>query len=163
MKIFLIKDKAYLDQYSQERFFMILTQKTQYALRAILELARHRYKGPIKIVDIARAQYIPIRFLEVILNQLKGSGLVESKRGYHDGYTLVQSPEKITIGEVFRFIQKPLSSRLCLGCETKKTCPFQGECTFLSLWEKIRTSIYDIYDQTTIQDLISGKEENNNS
>jgi len=136
---------------------MILTQKTQYAIRAILELARQKNKGPIKIADIARAQYIPIRFLEVILNQLKGSGLVESKRGYHGGYILVRAPEKITIGEVFRFIQKPQSYRLCLGCETKNTCPFQGECMFLPLWEKIRSSIYTIYDQTTIQDLIPKK------
>jgi Rrf2 family protein len=136
---------------------MILTQKTQYAIRAILELARQKNKGPIKIADIARAQYIPIRFLEVILNQLKGSGFVESKRGYHGGYTLVRSPEKITIGDVFRFIQKPQSSRFCLGCETKNTCPFRGECMFLPVWEKIRNSIYDIYDQTTIQDLIPKK------
>ena len=54
---------------------MIRAKKSeQYALRALLELAKHRGKGPKKISEIAAAQAIPLRFLEVILGQLKGSG-----------------------------------------------------------------------------------------
>ena len=54
----------------------ITPKKNQYALRAILELAKHKGKGPKKISEIAEAQAIPLRFLEVIISQLKGSGLV---------------------------------------------------------------------------------------
>ena len=52
----------------------ITPKKNQYALRAIFELAKHMGKGPKKISEIAKAQAIPMRFLEVILGQLKGSG-----------------------------------------------------------------------------------------
>ncbi len=62
---------------------MYLTQRNQYALRAIVELAIRVGKGPVKVSEIAKAQAIPLRFLEVILGQLKGSGLVDAKRGYH--------------------------------------------------------------------------------
>ena len=69
----------------------ITPKKNQYALRAIFELAKHRGQGPKKISEIAEIQAIPLRFLEVILSQLKGSGLVESKRGFYGGYFLIRS------------------------------------------------------------------------
>lgn len=60
-------------------------KKGQYALRAVYELAKRQGQGPTKISAIAEAQAIPHRFLEVILHQLKGSGLVASKRGFYGG------------------------------------------------------------------------------
>ena len=66
---------------------MAITQKCQYALRAIYELAR-RGEGPCKIGAVAEAQGIPVRFLENILNSLKGAGFVDSARGKDGGYFL---------------------------------------------------------------------------
>jgi Rrf2 family protein len=79
---------------------MVFTQKNQYAIRAVFELAKRRDQGPIKINEIAQAQKIPTRFLEIILNQLKHGGLLESKRGFYGGYTLIRSPDAITVGEI---------------------------------------------------------------
>lgn len=100
-------------------------KKNQYALRAIFELAK-RGKGPTKISEITQAQAIPMRFLEVILNQLKGSGLVESRRGFYGGYLLTHSPDKITVGEIFRFLQRPSKLAYCAVCTSKTQCPFDG-------------------------------------
>ena len=66
----------------------MVTQKSQYALRALFELGRRTDAGPTKIEDIAKAQGIPQRFLEVVLNELKHAGLVEAKRGPRGGYLL---------------------------------------------------------------------------
>ena len=78
------------DQFSRESLIMLRTQKKeQYALRAMLELARHCGCGPIKISRIAESQAIPQSYLEVILGQLKGSGFVDSKRGYTGGSYLL--------------------------------------------------------------------------
>ena len=63
-------------------------------------MAKHIGKGPKKISQIAKAQAIPEKFLEVILNQLKASGWVESKRGFYGGYFLKSSPEDISVGEL---------------------------------------------------------------
>ncbi len=96
------------------------TKKGQYALRAIYELARRKDDGPIKISIIAEAQAIPPRFLEVILNQFKGSGLVESKRGFYGGYSLTREPSEITVGDILRYLQKEMEASHCIACVSKR-------------------------------------------
>ena len=141
---------------------MFVTQKNQYALRAIFELAKHRGMGLRKISDIAQAQQIPPRFLEVILSQLKRFGLVESKRGYTGGYALLRPPEQITVGEVFRFDEKGTAPVDCIACISQNNCPHPHKrgCAFLPMWKKVRDSIFDIYDSTTIADLLAQEKEN---
>jgi Rrf2 family protein len=156
----------YLDKISQEvsrlnesgLFIMPITpKKNQYALRAIFELAKHRGKGPRKISEIAEVQAIPLRFLEVILGQLKGSGLVESKRGFYGGYSLTRSADKISVGDVLRFMDKPMGSENCGACVSTTNCPFSGNCAFAAMWNRVNEAIFDIYDNTTIQDLLNSE------
>lgn len=133
---------------------MLVTQKNQYAIRAIYELAHRRGQGPIKIADIAKAQAIPIRFLEVILSQLKRSGWLKSKRGYEGGYKLLKSPAEISIGDVLRFMEKSSKPVSCSSCVTKSNCPFDGQCVFMPLWDRVERAITSVYDETSFQDLL---------
>lgn len=137
---------------------MIRAKKSeQYALRALLELAKYKGQGPKKISEIAQAQAIPLRFLEVILGQLKGSGFVDSKRGYQGGYYLLQSPEKITVGDVLRYMQGEEDPVHNISCMSKKECPFQGDCAFVPMWQKVNNAIFKIYDETTFADLLKNE------
>ncbi len=140
---------------------MFISQKCQYALRAIFELARHNGKGSVKIIDIARAQAIPPRFLEVILSQLKQAGFVDSRRGRAGGYFLVPAPNELAVGEVIRFVQGPLGPVSCVVGDAKDKCPLYGDCVFLPMWEKVGKAISEIYDSTTFKDLVD--EENRKS
>ena len=133
---------------------LVPPKKNQYALRAIFELARHMDQGPVKISDIATAQSIPLRFLEVILNQLKASGIVDSKRGFTGGYFLVKPPGQVSVGDVLRFLNREPSATDCIACVSKTSCPFDGRCAFSSLWTRVKQAAFDIYDQTSFQDLI---------
>lgn len=137
---------------------LIPHKRGQYALRAIYELAKRQGEGPTKISDIATAQAIPRRFLEVILNQLKGSGIVASKRGFYGGYFLTKSPEQVTVGDIFRFMQKEQTGLNCIVCVAKKSCPFMEQCAFSNLWHKVKAAAYEIYDDTTMQDLLNANE-----
>ncbi|MCP4749043.1 MAG: Rrf2 family transcriptional regulator [Desulfobacteraceae bacterium] len=137
---------------------LIPSKKGQYALRAIYELSRRKDEGPIKISTIADVQVIPHRFLEVILNQFKGSGIVEAKRGVYGGYSLTRSPSQITVGDVLRYLQRDRDATACLACVSQKTCPFFDNCGFLKLWQKVKAAAFDIYDQTTMQDLLDSNE-----
>ncbi len=132
----------------------IAPKKRQYALRAVFELARHCGRGPTKISEIADAQAIPVRFLEVILNQLKGSGLIDSKRGFTGGYFLTRTPEQITVGDIMRFMQGDAPSTECAACVTQKSCPFERGCAFSSMWNRVDRAIMRVYNETTIQDLL---------
>lgn len=130
------------------------SRKGQYALRAVYELAKRKGQGPIKISTIAVAQAIPHRFLEVILHQLKGSGLVDAKRGYYGGYALVKPPAEITVGDVLRHMQKETPPSQCVACGSRQTCPFVNRCAFSLLWQRVKDAAFEIYDGTTLQDLL---------
>jgi len=133
---------------------MFVSRKCQYALRAIFELSRRSGQGPVKIAEIAKAQAIPPRFLEVILSQLKQAGFVASQRGNEGGYVMVQSPEELTVGEVVRFIEGPIGPVRCVADDSTDDCPLYGDCVFLPMWEKVGKAISDVYDKITFQDLV---------
>lgn len=132
---------------------MLITQKNQYAIRAVFELAKRQNQGSIKIAKIADAQKIPARFLEVILVQLKRSGIVESKRGFYGGYTLKKSPDEISVGDVLRYMEKN-DSLFCVSCIAKDNCSLKGDCAFLPMWTKAQKAMLDVFNQTTIQNLL---------
>ena len=137
---------------------MLITQKKyQYAIRAIFELAKHMGKGPRKISDIAKAQEIPVRFLEVILSQLKGSGFVESKRGLYGGYTLVRPPNEITVGDVLRFMSGQDETVDGMTDQSKDNFSLNVDVTFSSMMNRAREAVFDVYDQTTIQNLLDNE------
>ncbi|MGD2272836.1 MAG: Rrf2 family transcriptional regulator [Desulfobacterales bacterium] len=133
---------------------MINTQKNQYAIRAVFELAKHRGQGPIKIHVIAQAQKIPTRFLEIILNQLKHGGLLESKRGFYGGYTLIRPPSEITVGEIVRLMDRSSESLYRMTGIVRDDNKYSGDGIFLSMWTKAHKAMIDVLDNTTIQNLL---------
>ena len=140
---------------------MHISQKCQYALRAIFELAKRKGQGPVKIAEIAEAQAIPLRFLEVILSQLKQGEFVLSQRGNRGGYILARSADELTIGEVMRFMQGPVVPVECITTGSKDKCPLYGDCAFLPMWKKVGEAISGVYDNTTFQDLVDQEKQKN--
>ena len=133
---------------------MNLSQKCQYALRATFELARRRHEGAIKISDIASAQAIPPRFLELILNELKQGEFVRSRRGASGGYELAVSPRTLTVGRIIEVIDRPISPLKWLEGDAAFDRPLLGRCAFMDLWQRAREAVTDVYDNTTFEDLI---------
>ncbi len=131
-----------------------ISQRCQYALRALFELARNYGQSPVAIADIADAQAIPPRFLELILGQLKQTGWMESYRGIHGGYLLAVEPQTLTLGEVIRFIEGPLAPVRCIAGHDGRQCPLQGQCAFAPMWEKAERAVAGVYDSTTFADLV---------
>ncbi len=132
---------------------MTLSQKCQYALRAMYEITRTQDDWPIKSAEIAEAQDIPPRFLENILAQLKQGGFVDSKRGKEGGYMLPDPQCDVPVGEVIRFIQGELAPVHCM-IEGPPECKLYGKCPFKPMWERALEAVLDVYDHTTFRDLI---------
>lgn len=85
---------------------MKISQKTIYAIRALLHLAEAGRGGRrFSVGEIAGACEIPVPFLHLIFRTLKSGGLVESQRGKGGGYTLARSPESITVAEIFECVE----------------------------------------------------------
>jgi len=133
----------------------MISQKCQYAIRALFELARRNGDGPIKIGEIAQIQSIPVRFLEVILNQLRQAGFVQSRRGAEGGYFLARQPDKIMIGEIIQFMEGPLTPVACMADKDAAGCPLHENCAFIGLWKRAEKAASDVYYQTSLQDLVN--------
>jgi Rrf2 family transcriptional regulator, cysteine metabolism repressor len=132
----------------------MVSQKCQYAIRAVFELARRQGQGPIKISEIADAQDIPLRFLEVILNQLRRTSFVQSRRGAEGGYLLARQPDKIMVGEIIQFMDGPLVPVACMTGKTTRGCALHGNCVFIGMWKRAAKALSDVYDTTSFQDLV---------
>ncbi|TVV71867.1 RrF2 family transcriptional regulator [Sphingomonas solaris] len=109
----------------------MLSQRTRYAIRALLHLGDRYGEGPVQLTEIAEAQNIPGKFLTVILSEMKRAGLVETLRGKEGGYWLSRPPADVTYGEIVRLTRGslalvPCAARLaytpCDHCIDEATC-----------------------------------------
>ncbi len=88
---------------------MKLTRRSEYALLALVHLARAKGEGWVAVSAMAEAQGLPPKFLEQLLMALKRAGLVKSQKGPHGGYRLGRPAAKITLAEVVRLLDGALA------------------------------------------------------
>jgi len=143
-----------------------ISKKTQYGLKAMQALGRHYREGPILIGTVAREETIPLKFLEVILLELRHHGLLESKLGRKGGYSLSQSPSTITIGTIIRLMEGPLAPLPCASETAYRPC---DECSGIAncgpriIMRQVRDAVADVLDRTTLADLLRMVEEGKQS
>src|SRR3546814_3443031 len=109
----------------------MLTQRSRYALRALLTIAKAGEAAPLSMNIIAAEAAVPRKFLEVILTELRQAGLVVSYRGKTGGFRLAKPPHLISFGDIIRTIEGPLALvpcvsrtayRRCNDCKDEATC-----------------------------------------
>lgn len=134
-----------------------ISKRTQYGLKAMLNLARRYRTGPVLIAKIADEEMIPLKFLEVILLELKGQGLLESKKGKGGGYHLSRPPSTITIGSVIRMLEGPLAPLPCASETAFRPCPECRDvetCGTRIIMRQVRDAMASVLDKTTLADLL---------
>jgi Rrf2 family protein len=133
-----------------------LSKKAKYALRALYYLSREHGKGPVLIASIAQVEQIPRKFLEAILLQLRGRGVLDSKKGKGGGYVLARPPDKITLGEVIRIIDGPLAPLPCASETAYRKCDEcvdEKRCGTRLFMRQVRDAMAAILDHTTLADV----------
>jgi Rrf2 family transcriptional regulator, cysteine metabolism repressor len=135
---------------------MSISQKCQYAIRALLDLAEHwSAQAPVRSSEIAARQAIPQRFLENILNELKTAGLVDARRGPQGGFLLACEPEHLKVGRVIRLVDGSFDPVQCTKGKDHRHCPLMGRCALLPLWEEAKAAVESVYDRVTFAELAS--------
>src|SRR5206468_7819917 len=94
---------------------MKFSKKSEYALRALIELTAQYGQPHPQRHEIAKRQQIPIEFLEQILLTLNNAGLLGSRRGVTGGYSLIKPPQDITLAQAIRLLAGPLAPISCGG------------------------------------------------
>jgi Rrf2 family protein len=131
-----------------------VTAKADYAVRATLQLATVE-DGLVKGDSIARAQGIPLKFLENILIDLRHAGIVHAQRGAEGGYRLARAPSEVTLGEVIRAVEGPLAS---VRGEPPESVTYDGAAENLqTVWIAVRASLRSVLDDLTLADVVEGR------
>ncbi len=136
----------------------MISQKSKYALRALLALAEATGDAPLLIGDIAAQEVIPRKFLEQILLELKHHGLVVSRRGKAGGYLLLRRPETVTFGEVLRLMDGPLAPLPCLSKLAYRRCgdcASEQACKLRKVFAQVAEATRAILDTTTLADALA--------
>ncbi len=138
---------------------MQISHKTDYSLKIILYLSGVYLDGTAQIKQIAESQDIPRKFLEQVLLFLKKGGFVSSKQGPKGGYFLAKAPEKITVGEVIRFVEGPIHPISCIAPGLEESCSFASVCVFRDIWEDVEIAISEVIDTVNFRELLEREKE----
>lgn len=128
---------------------MKLSMKANYAVRAAIALAAN---GSMTTGRIAAAQHIPKKFLEQILLAMKAAGLVGSKAGPKGGYELSRPADTITLGEILRAVEEPLT----VGRTRQAEDGSNGSSAVERTLEEIRNFIRNKLDEVSLRELSAG-------
>ena len=133
---------------------MRISRKAEYALRALVAIARQPKSWPIQ--ELSTQENIPIKFLEQILLSLRHAGLLTSKRGVGGGYALLRPANEITVGEVIRTLDGPLAPVPCAAERPNErcTCPDPRTCALRLLMGDVRRDLSAMLESRTIADML---------
>ena len=129
---------------------MRLSKRTEYGLRAIVQLARLEPRTYIQSKDLVAREDLPNKFLESILLALRRGGFLESKVGSGGGYRLSRSPKQIQVGELIR----RLEGRLTVKEEAAVSDPSPGQVAFHLLNERLTDAVDQVLDAMTLDELM---------
>ena len=134
----------------------MLTQRSRYALRAMLYLAEQTAGGPpVPMNRIAVSANVPRKFLEIILAELRDAGLLHSHRGKMGGYCLSRPKHLISLGDIVRTIEGPLALVPCVSRSAYRRCADckdEATCAIRHAMMRVRDETARILDGTSLAD-----------
>jgi Rrf2 family protein len=134
---------------------MRLSRRSEYGLRALVDLVRHEGTGPIALGTLAERNRLPPKFLEQIMSTLRHAGIVRTTLGARGGYALGADPSTVSLGRVIRLLDGALAP---LGCVSLRyyepcSCPDESSCSLRDVMLDVRDSMLEILDRETLADL----------
>ncbi len=134
----------------------MLSKKAKYAIKALLALAECDRDQPMRIADLARAEQIPPKFLELILLGLRNQGLLRSRKGKGGGYLLAREPSEIYLGQIVRMFDGPLAPVPCASQTAYVPCADcrnEAVCGVHLAMKEVRDATARVLDGTSLESL----------
>ena len=131
-----------------------LTSRSEYALLALVHLARREREGLISVQAIAAARDIPPKFLEQILLTLKRARYVRSQKGQHGGYALARPAKDISLAEIVRLIDGALAPTESVSKYFYEATPVEKEKKLVRVFRDIRDYVSKRLEGTSLADVV---------
>ena len=141
---------------------MRLSKRSEYGIRALINIASRDEHEKARIREIADEEKISAKFLEQILLTLKNAGLLQSKPGRGGGYYLGKPAKSISLGQIIRILDGPLAPIRCVSETAYEPCgcPDEDNCGLRLVMFDVRNAIAGILDNTTLADVIRRVDQN---
>ena len=119
---------------------MRLSRRSEYGLRALIDLVRHDDVGPISLHALAQRNNLPPKFLEQIMATLKHAGVVKTRLGTHGGYAIAVDPAAVSIGRIIRLLDGALAPLPCVSLRyyARCSCPDEASCSLRDVMIDVR-------------------------
>jgi Rrf2 family transcriptional regulator, iron-sulfur cluster assembly transcription factor len=135
----------------------VLTITSQYALRALTQLAKQGEQGSMLGKELAQKAQIPPNYLAKILLSLKNAGLLNTARGSKGGYWLARDARSIHLIEIVKLFEQSATPQPCILGQ-QEDCLEDGPCAAHDRWQAIREAYMEFLESTTIADLTSDQQ-----
>jgi len=134
---------------------MRLSRRSEYGIRALVDLVRHDDEAPVALAALAGRNNLPPKFLEQIMSTLKHGGIVRTTLGAHGGYAMAADPTTISLGRVIRLLDGALAPLPCVSLRYygRCSCPDEATCPLRDVMLDVRDSMLDILDRETLADV----------
>jgi Rrf2 family protein len=132
-----------------------LSRRSEYGLRALVDLIRHEGAGPISLGSLAQRNNLPPKFLEQIMAKLKSAGIVRTTLGAHGGYAMAEPPSAVSVGRVIRLLDGALAPLPCVSLRFygRCSCPDEATCALRDIMLDVRDNILAVLDRETLAEL----------
>lgn len=133
---------------------MRVSAKSDYALRALIEMARREDGRPVSAEELGRQQEIPHGFLQAILADMRRAGILVSQRGQSGGWRLGRDADQVSVADVIRAVDGPLVS--VYGLRPEGVSYNDSAQVLQHVWIAARSSLRDVFEEVSIAQLASG-------
>ena len=134
---------------------MRLSRRSEYGIRALVDLVRHDDGSPVALAALAERNNLPPKFLEQIMSTLKHGGIVRTTLGAHGGYSMAAEPATISVGRVIRLLDGALAPLPCVSLRYygRCSCPDEATCPLRDVMLDVRDAMLEILDRETLADV----------
>lgn len=133
---------------------MRLSAKSEYGLRALIDIASCYGEGPVGAREVADRQGIPVKFLEQLVSAMRRAGILDSRRGAKGGFFLARPPDDITVFEAVEALEGSLSPTACVS-DGRSSCARSTQCAAQDVWNRAKVALRTALEDITLADLVT--------
>lgn len=130
---------------------MILSQTSEYAIRAVSTIAVLGEKGPVKAKDLSKTISIPVHYLSKVLRRLVTAKILDATKGHNGGFVLARPPQKIKILDVLAAVESEVPAKHCIF--GWRMCNSKDPCILHHRWSSVNDAFQSWACTTTLADI----------